>query len=77
VFSDAASRRFRPFGDAAIESPRSTRGLSRRGNELHTTEYAHHYVATAMLFASGYPFVWCGFSLAATLLQWGHDEAGL
>jgi predicted metal-binding membrane protein len=33
--------------------------------------------ATAMLFAIGYLFVWCGFSLAATLLQWGLDEAGL
>jgi predicted metal-binding membrane protein len=33
--------------------------------------------ATAMLFASGYLFVWCGFSLAASLLQWGLDEAGL
>ena len=30
-----------------------------------------------MLFASGYLLVWCGFSLAATLLQWGLDEAGL
>jgi len=34
-------------------------------------------LATAMLFASGYLLVWCGFSLAATLLQWGLDEAGL
>ena len=33
--------------------------------------------ATAMLFASGYLLVWWGFSLAATLLQWGLDEAGL
>jgi predicted metal-binding membrane protein len=33
--------------------------------------------ATAMLFASGYLLVWCGFSLAATLLQWGLDKAGL
>ena len=33
--------------------------------------------ATAMLFASGYVLVWCGFSLAATLLQWGLDEVGL
>ena len=33
--------------------------------------------ATAMLFASGYVLVWCGFSLAATLLQWGLDKAGL
>jgi predicted metal-binding membrane protein len=32
---------------------------------------------TAMLFASGYLLVWCGFSLAATLLQLGLDEAGL
>ena len=32
---------------------------------------------TAMLFASGYLLVWCGFSVAATLLQWGLDEAGL
>ena len=30
--------------------------------------------ATAMLFASGYLLVWWGFSLAATLLQWGLDE---
>ena len=30
-----------------------------------------------MLFASGYLLVWCGFSLAATLLQWGLVEAGL
>jgi predicted metal-binding membrane protein len=29
------------------------------------------------LFASGYLLVWCGFSLAATLLQCGLDEAGL
>jgi len=33
--------------------------------------------ATAILFASGYLLVWCGFSLAVTLLQWGLDEAGL
>jgi predicted metal-binding membrane protein len=33
--------------------------------------------ATAMLFASGYLLVWCGFSLAATLLQWGLDQAAL
>ena len=33
--------------------------------------------ATAMLFASGYLLVWCGFSLMATLLQWQPDEAGL
>ena len=33
--------------------------------------------ATAMLFAAGYLLAWCGFSLAATLLQWGLDEAGL
>src|SRR5215472_14083964 len=33
--------------------------------------------ATAILFASGYLLVWCGFSLAATLLQWGLDEAGV
>jgi predicted metal-binding membrane protein len=33
--------------------------------------------AIAMLFASGYLLVWCGFSLAATLLQWGLGEAGL
>ena len=32
---------------------------------------------TAMLFASGYLLVWCGFSLIATLLQWGLGEAGL
>ena len=32
---------------------------------------------TAMLFALGYLLVWCGFSLAATLLQWGLDNAGL
>src|SRR5215469_16115363 len=32
---------------------------------------------TAMLFASGYLLVWCGFSVAVTLLQWGLDEAGL
>ena len=30
-----------------------------------------------MLFASGYLLVWSGFSLLATLLQWGLDEAGL
>ena len=29
------------------------------------------------LFAFGYLLVWGGFSLAATLLQWGLDEAGL
>jgi predicted metal-binding membrane protein len=33
--------------------------------------------ATAMLFASGYLLVWCGFSLAATVLQWGLDGLGL
>ena len=33
--------------------------------------------ATAMLFAAGYLLVWCGFSLAATFLQWGLEEAGL
>ena len=33
--------------------------------------------ATALLFASGYLLVWSGFSLTATLLQWGLDEAGL
>src|SRR5439155_11429493 len=29
------------------------------------------------LFASGFLLVWCGFSAAATLLQWGLGEAGL
>jgi predicted metal-binding membrane protein len=33
--------------------------------------------AAALLFASGYLLVWCGFSLAATLLQWSLDNAGL
>jgi predicted metal-binding membrane protein len=33
--------------------------------------------AATMLFASGYLLVWCGFSLAATLLQWGLDQAAL
>jgi predicted metal-binding membrane protein len=33
--------------------------------------------ATAMLFALGYLLVWCGFSIVATLMQWGLDEAGL
>ena len=32
---------------------------------------------TAIPFASGYLLVWCGFSLAATLLQCSLDEAGL
>src|SRR6516225_8809626 len=31
----------------------------------------------ALLFASGYLLVWCGFSLAATSLQWSLDNAGL
>src|SRR5690349_6203513 len=34
-------------------------------------------VPTAMLFALGYLLVWCSFSLAATLLQWGLGKAGL
>jgi predicted metal-binding membrane protein len=33
--------------------------------------------ATAMLFASGDLLVWCAFSLAATVLQWGLDRLGL
>jgi len=33
--------------------------------------------ATALLFASGYLLVWSGFSLTATLLQCGLDNAGL
>jgi predicted metal-binding membrane protein len=33
--------------------------------------------ATALLFASGYLLVWCGFGLSATLLQWDLNEAGL
>ena len=33
--------------------------------------------ATALLFASGYLLVWCGLSIAATLLQYVLDEAGL
>ena len=33
--------------------------------------------ATAMLFASGYLLVWCGFSLAATVLQWSLDGVGV
>jgi predicted metal-binding membrane protein len=32
---------------------------------------------TAMLFASGYLLVWSGFGLAATLVQWCLDKAGL
>jgi predicted metal-binding membrane protein len=31
----------------------------------------------AALFASGYLLVWCGFSLAATLLQWVLDKGGM
>jgi predicted metal-binding membrane protein len=33
--------------------------------------------AAALLFSCGYLLVWCGFGLAATLLQWGLSEAGL
>jgi predicted metal-binding membrane protein len=33
--------------------------------------------AMAMLFALGYLLVWCGFSLVATLTQWGLDGVGL
>jgi predicted metal-binding membrane protein len=33
--------------------------------------------AAALLFASGYLLVWSGVSLAATLVQWGLDNAGL
>jgi predicted metal-binding membrane protein len=33
--------------------------------------------ATSLIFALGYLLVWAGFSLVATLLQWGLDEAGL
>ena len=33
--------------------------------------------AAAMMFASGYLLVWCGFGLAATLLQWSLDQAAL
>jgi predicted metal-binding membrane protein len=33
--------------------------------------------AAAMLFASGYLLVWSGMSLAATLLQWRLENAGL
>jgi predicted metal-binding membrane protein len=33
--------------------------------------------ATAALFALGYLLVWCEFSVAATVLQWGLEEAGL
>ena len=32
---------------------------------------------TAGLFTLGYVLVWTGFSLAATLLQWGLDSAGM
>jgi predicted metal-binding membrane protein len=32
---------------------------------------------TALPFASGYLLVWCGFSFAATLLQWSLNNAGL
>jgi predicted metal-binding membrane protein len=32
---------------------------------------------TAALFVLGYVLVWTGFSLAATLLQWGLDRSGL
>jgi predicted metal-binding membrane protein len=34
-------------------------------------------VPTAGLFTLGYMLVWVGFSLAATLLQWGLDSAGV
>src|SRR6202163_4464030 len=33
--------------------------------------------ATTVLFVLGYITVWLGFAAAATLLQWGLDEAGL
>jgi predicted metal-binding membrane protein len=33
--------------------------------------------AAAMLFALGYLLVWCGFSVTATLLQWGLGQAAL
>jgi predicted metal-binding membrane protein len=32
--------------------------------------------AAALLFTTGYFLVWSGFSVAATLLQWGLDSAG-
>jgi predicted metal-binding membrane protein len=33
--------------------------------------------ATAVVFSSGYVLVWCSFSVAATVLQWSLDRAGL
>jgi len=38
---------------------------------------SHLVPTTTILFALGYLLVWCGFSLAATVLQWSLDEAGL
>ncbi len=43
----------------------------------HRSGYPGAVPGTTALFASGYLLVWCSFSLAATLLQWGLDEAGL
>ncbi len=36
-----------------------------------------HIIGPTGLFVSGYVTIWCGFSLAATGLQWGLDRAGL
>jgi predicted metal-binding membrane protein len=41
------------------------------------TDNSKLVLAVPILFALGYLLVWCGFSLAATLLQWVLDEAGL
>ena len=38
---------------------------------------SHLVPTTTILFALGYLLVWCGFSLAATVLQWSLDEARL
>jgi predicted metal-binding membrane protein len=44
-----------------------------RGREQDTARGA----AAALLFTTGYFLVWSGFSIAATLLQWGLDSADL
>jgi predicted metal-binding membrane protein len=41
------------------------------------TANSNFVLAMAMLFALGYLLVWCGFSLVATLTQWGLDGVGL
>jgi predicted metal-binding membrane protein len=61
---------------AAMMLPGAAPAILRVAGRDHKPDTARG-AAAALLFTTGYFLVWSGFSVAATLLQWGLDSAGM